>query len=109
MKICECPRTGEEWPGGSGVFHKTFFSGLNSTGRPVVSETPEPFGPRNCDQSSASAELRDNEAIRSATVERITLGMGIQLSRNFSRAASSHVGWILMESRRKVKSTCWGG
>src|ERR1700737_2793047 len=47
--------TGEEWPGGSAVFQITFLLGPNSTGRPLVTETPLPFGPRNCDQSSATA------------------------------------------------------
>src|SRR5258705_11254215 len=32
-----------------------FLPGPNSTGRLLVIETPVPFGPRNCDQSSARA------------------------------------------------------
>src|SRR6187397_358161 len=43
----DSPSTGEEWPGGSGVFQRTFFPGPKLTGRPVASDTPVPFGPRN--------------------------------------------------------------
>src|SRR5437016_1322983 len=60
--------TGEEWPGGSGVFQITFLLGPNSTGRPVVSETPLPFGPRNCDQSSAKALVSANDPIDKAKI-----------------------------------------
>jgi hypothetical protein len=49
--------TGEEWPGGNGVFQTTFFSGPNTSGNPVETETPLPFGPRNCGQSSADAPV----------------------------------------------------
>src|SRR5437667_7475524 len=52
--------TGEEWPGGNGVFQKTFFSAPNWVGRPAVEETPVPLGPRNCDQSSAATEDSDD-------------------------------------------------
>jgi hypothetical protein len=41
-------------PGGSAVFQITFVVGPNSVGRPVVSATPVPFGPRNCDHSEAA-------------------------------------------------------
>src|SRR4029078_5966513 len=51
----DSPSTGEEWPGGSGVFQRTFFSGPKLTGRPVASETPVPFGPRNRLHGSRSA------------------------------------------------------
>ena len=50
--------TGDECPGGSGVFHFTWLSGPNSTGRLVALETPVPLGPRNRDQFSDSARLR---------------------------------------------------
>jgi len=59
--------TGDECPGGSGVFQKTFFSGPNSVGSPVVIETPVPLGPRNCDQSSAATVERDSYAANKAT------------------------------------------
>src|SRR5262245_29810055 len=52
--------TGDEWPGGSSVFQTTFLLGPNSVGNPVVAETPVPFGPRNCDQSSAGAQFFAN-------------------------------------------------
>src|SRR6266487_3931917 len=55
--------TGEEWPGGSAVFQITFLFGPNSTGRPVVAETPLPFGPRNCGQSSATALVNRDDAV----------------------------------------------
>ena len=48
-------KTGDECPRGSSVFQTTFFLGPNSNGSPVEVETPLPFGPRNCVQSSASA------------------------------------------------------
>src|SRR5258708_4035076 len=49
--------TGDEWPGGSGVFQTTFFSAPNSLGRLVEVESPEPFGPRKRDQSSSATTL----------------------------------------------------
>jgi hypothetical protein len=58
--------TGEEWPGGSGVFQTTFFSGPNTSGSPVDAVTPLPFGPRNCGQSSATAPLAANIATSDA-------------------------------------------
>src|SRR4051794_28559381 len=53
--MCDPVSTGEEWPGGSGVFQRTFFSGPKLTGRPVASDTPVPFGPRNRLHDSCSA------------------------------------------------------
>ena len=44
--------TGDEWPGGSGVFHFTWLSGPNSTGRFVAADTPVPLGPRKRAQFS---------------------------------------------------------
>ena len=44
-------------PGGSLVFQTTFLLGPNLSGRPVVSETPSPLGPRNRGQSLAAAML----------------------------------------------------
>jgi hypothetical protein len=40
------------------VFHWTFLSVLHSVGIEVAETTPEPFGPRNCDHSSAKAARR---------------------------------------------------
>src|SRR4051812_50221148 len=54
--------TGDECPGGKSVFQITFLFGPNCTGNPVLSDTPVPFGPRNCDHSSASVGLKPNEA-----------------------------------------------
>ncbi len=48
--------TGEEWPGPTATFQERFFAGPNSTGILEFCEMPDPFGPRNCGQSSASAE-----------------------------------------------------
>src|SRR5215813_4224898 len=61
MKMRSRVRIGEECPGGSAVFQITFCLGPNSVGRPLVVDTPVPFGPRNCDQSSESVgiEWRD--------------------------------------------------
>ena len=60
--------TGDEWPGGSAVFQTTFLLGPNSSGSPVDAETPLPFGPRNCDQSSATTVVkRVVDAINAAT------------------------------------------
>src|SRR3954468_386082 len=44
---------GEEYPGASSVFQITLRAGPNSTGSPVTSATPEPFGPRNLVHSPA--------------------------------------------------------
>src|SRR5688500_5764088 len=50
------PRTiGDEWPGGSAVFQRTFLSGPICVGNlPAPTATPE-LGPRNCDHSAGSA------------------------------------------------------
>jgi hypothetical protein len=64
-KIRSRVNTGDEWPGGSAVFQTTFFAGPNSTGNPVVAETPLPLGPRNCDQSSLPATANDREGTKS--------------------------------------------
>jgi hypothetical protein len=66
MKIRSRVSTGDEWPGGSAVFQTTFVLGPNSTGKPVDAETPLPFGPRNCDQSSAAALVNESVATSSA-------------------------------------------
>jgi hypothetical protein len=47
--------TGDENPSGNSTFQMTFFAGPNSAGRPDVSATPEPFGPRKRAQSAPSA------------------------------------------------------
>src|SRR3954464_12045806 len=54
--------TGDECPGGKSVFQITFLFGPNCAGNPVLSDTPVPFGPRNCDHSSASVGVKPNEA-----------------------------------------------
>src|SRR5262245_46832322 len=48
--------TGEEWPGGNGTFHRTFFVGpiSSGTGR-STSGVANPPGPRNCGQGPACA------------------------------------------------------
>jgi hypothetical protein len=48
---------GEEYPCGNSTFQMTFVSGPNSVGRPFVSATPEPFGPRKRDQSVSAAAI----------------------------------------------------
>src|SRR5580704_7582379 len=52
-KIRSPTRIGEECPGGSATRHRIFLSTPNSTGSPVASFTPDPFGPRNRSQSLA--------------------------------------------------------
>src|SRR5258706_9432295 len=52
-KIRDSVNTGDECPGGSAVRHTTFWLGPIRDGTRVESETPEPFGPRNCGQSAA--------------------------------------------------------
>src|SRR5438105_3254844 len=59
--------TGEEWPDGSRVFQITFFSGPNSTGSLVASETPLAFGPRNWGQSAATQIAAQNSARQNRT------------------------------------------
>src|SRR5262245_44222618 len=65
--------TGDEWPGGSEVFHRTLFPGPNSTGRFVASETPVPLGPRKRDHSLSFAIARttQNSVRTSAALKRI--------------------------------------
>src|SRR5215218_7784030 len=57
--------TGLEWPlPGSGVFQRTFFASLHSSGSPFSAETPEPSGPRHCGQfvSPPAAEVEETES-----------------------------------------------
>jgi hypothetical protein len=49
---------GDECPGGRARRHKRFFAGPNCVGTLLAVETPEPFGPRNLDQSGAAAAER---------------------------------------------------
>src|ERR1041385_4265023 len=56
--------TGDECPAGNSVFQTTFLVGPNSVGKPFVSETPVPFGPRNCDHSSDAATVKGNVITR---------------------------------------------
>src|ERR1700730_17519641 len=59
-------KMGDECPGGRSVFQTTFFFGPNSTGRFLLSETPDPFGPRNCGQLSAeNSEKTPSNAVAS--------------------------------------------
>jgi len=58
--------TGDEWPGGSAVFQITFLLGPNSSGSPVDAETPLPFGPRNCGQSSVTAVVNAADELTAA-------------------------------------------
>src|SRR5258705_4597904 len=44
--MCRPVRTGEDLPSRTGVLQTRFLPLLNSTGKPVSVETPEPFGPR---------------------------------------------------------------
>src|SRR5687768_4171075 len=52
--MCVSVKTGDEWPGGSGVFHFTRLVGPKSTGRFFADDTPVPFGPRKRTQFSAA-------------------------------------------------------
>jgi hypothetical protein len=52
-KIRPPPIAGEEWPGGSAVFHTTCLSGPMLSGSGEVSATLAPFGQRKRGQSAA--------------------------------------------------------
>ena len=69
--MCELVKTGDEWPGGSGVFHFTWLCGPNSTGRFLAVETPVPLGPRNRAQFSAAVTVAAS-VTASATTESTT-------------------------------------
>ena len=58
--------TGEEEPGGTATFHNSFLPGPNTVGGCAVSETPEQFGPRNCDQDESAAKVIVQAASRRA-------------------------------------------
>ena len=47
---------GDERPKGTGVFQERFLAAPNSAGTPIVSETPDPLGPRKRSQSSSLRE-----------------------------------------------------
>ena len=69
---------GDEKPWGSSVFQITFLSGPNSAGSPLVGEIPEPFGPRNLDQSvsedaaAASADRSNKQLISIFHLQNLT-------------------------------------
>src|SRR5262249_39223387 len=48
---------------GRSAFHLTFSLSLQVVGRPVSSETPDAFGPRNCGQSPAEAKVADARTV----------------------------------------------
>lgn len=105
MKMRLRVRTGDECPGGSGVFHTTFFSGPNSVGSPEVVETPVPLGPRNCAHSSA-ATMIDDDAINAAInrAKRMCLIFDIETFKgNFGRL-DDIAGWILVDGGGKRKA-----
>ena len=56
-------RTGDEWPPGSGSRQSRFFDGPNSVGTLVAVEMPEPFGPRNRDQSGSALAASDAPSV----------------------------------------------
>ena len=91
--------TGDEWPGGSGVFQITFLLGPNCSGSPVVAETPVPFGPRNCDQSSATAFVNGPKAIKAAINGAIDAAKIVFLT--FDMTKASKAGAILIERSHK--------
>src|ERR1041384_227887 len=98
MKIRSRERTGEECPGGSGVFQITFLSGPNSVGSPVLVDTPVPFGPRNCSQSSADAPI-ETQVISITSIATIRIRLIIRFifdlytaKRNFLAAHRSKMG-----------------
>ena len=93
--------TGDEWPGGSGVFQITFLLGPNSSGRPVDAETPVPFGPRNCDHSWATALVESSKAIEAAINGAIDTAKIVFLTFDMTRAGKA--GAILVE--RSVNET----
>src|SRR6188508_3304126 len=72
--------TGDEWPGGSGVFHFTWLSGPNSTGRFVALDTPVPLGPRKRDQFSAACNPMPSPATQMMVIPKRTFGMSYILA-----------------------------
>src|SRR6266699_814730 len=62
---------GDDSPGPTAVFQRTFWLGPNSTGG-LPSPIPEEFGPLNCGQSAAPAKLdRTTVAARMITEVRV--------------------------------------
>ena len=57
-------RIGDEWPAGSASRHRRFFCGPNSIGTLVAVEMPDPFGPRNRDQSGSARAPGDELKVR---------------------------------------------
>jgi len=73
-------RTGEECPGGTVAFQSTFFSGRNSTGKSLASETPDPLGPRKRGQSAEITEalltaIRSRQMLRERIVNSVIQGL----------------------------------
>src|SRR5215831_10466491 len=78
MKMRSRVRTGEECPGGSAVFQITFCLGPNSVGRPLVVDTPVPFGPRNCDQSSESVRIEWRDVAEVCVMTNVVMNAAIK-------------------------------
>ena len=85
-KILFSKMIGDEKPWGSCVFQITFLSGPNSAGRPFVCDTPDPFGPRNRDQSVSVAAV-------TAIIASTRLSQVIR----YSGKEDAQVGRILLE------------
>src|SRR5437870_766621 len=80
------PQThGDEGDEGTSTFHDTFSSGPNLRGGRAVSETPQPFGPRNMGQFSEerpSTEIKKTSQQDTESICFIALGMRSSISRS---------------------------
>ncbi len=89
-------RTGEEWPAGNDLRQTRLREGPNRVGRPEVSATPVPFGPRNWLQVSAARSPARQSTVEAAATNR--QGGGnlfdfISQERSQGNAVMSRTGW----------------
>src|SRR2546426_126928 len=94
--------TGDECPGGTAVFHTTFFSGPNSDGSRVASPTPLPLGPRNCIQSAEKAFAANRAANRAANMAIARRIMSVLVPETVHRPARAHVQLVIDNRRSRV-------
>ena len=80
-------RIGDECPCGSGSRQSRFFCGPNSVGTLVAVEMPEPFGPRNRDQSGSRTRGQTRGQRQSAQNDRGNRGEHVSSSAEYKRRA----------------------
>src|SRR5262245_43038982 len=100
-------KNGEEWPGGSGVFHLTFFSGPDSTGRSLAVETPVPLGPRKRDQFSAAPAPKAADGAENSNIKYASVATVVVARPSFRMCQSSQHGRVVaiaIRWRRYVES-----